>query len=60
MQLLVTTVIGLVLFVICIGIDIGGTVGALVLLTVLLIGGTIRAYQPLIEWLRGPAAELDK
>ncbi|MGI8728358.1 MAG: hypothetical protein ACR2K6_11875 [Solirubrobacterales bacterium] len=60
MQLLVTTTIGLILFVLCIGLDIGGTTGALLLLTVLLIGGTIRAYAPLIEWLRGPAADLDK
>ncbi len=60
MQLLVTTTIGLVLFVIAIGLDIGGTVGSIILLTVLLIGGTIRAYAPLIAWLRGPAAELDK
>lgn len=60
MQLLVTTTIGLVLFVLAIGLDLGGTVGVIILLTVLLIGGIVRAYAPLIEWLRGPAAELDK
>lgn len=58
MQLLVFTVVGLVLFLLAIGFDLGGTVGALVFLTVLLVGATLRAWAPLIEWLRGPAAKL--
>jgi hypothetical protein len=58
MQLLVFTVIGLVLFLLAIGFDLGGTVGALIFLTVLLVGATLRAWAPLLEWLRGPAAKL--
>lgn len=59
MQLLVFTVIGLLLLVICVGLDIGGTVGAMLFLLTMLIGGIVRAYAQLIAWLRGPAADLD-
>ena len=58
MQLLVFTVVGLVLFLLAIGFDLGGTVGALIFLLVLLIGGTLRAWAPLVEWARGPASKL--
>lgn len=58
MQLLVFTVVGLVLFLLAIGFDLGGTVGALIFLTVLLVGATLRAWAPLLEWIRGPAAKL--
>jgi hypothetical protein len=58
MQLLVFTVVGLVLFLVAIGLDLGGTVAALIFLTVLLVGATLRAWASLIEWLRGPAAKL--
>lgn len=58
MPLLVFTVIGLVLFLICIGLDLGGTVGAMAFLLMLLIGGTLRAWAPLVEWVRGPTAKL--
>jgi hypothetical protein len=58
MQLLVFTVVGFVLFLIAIGLDLGGTVAALIFLTVLLVGATLRAWAPLVDWLRGPAAKL--
>jgi hypothetical protein len=58
MQLLVFIVLGLVAFLLAIGFDLGGTIGALIFLAFLLIGGTMRAWSPLIEWLRGPAAKL--
>ncbi len=58
MQLLVFTVVGLVLFLLAIGFDLGGTIGAMVFLLMLLIGGTLRAWAPLVERARGPAAKL--
>jgi hypothetical protein len=58
MQLLVITAIALVVFVVMIGIDIGGTLGAMAFLLIVLIGGLLRAWSPLIEWVRGPAAKL--
>jgi hypothetical protein len=58
MQLLVFTVVGLVLFLVAIGIGLGGTLAVLVFLTVLLVGAILRAWTPLIEWIRGPAARL--
>lgn len=56
MQLLVFTVLALVVFLVAIGLDLGGTVGAMLFLLVVLIGATLRAWQPLVEWVRGPAA----
>jgi hypothetical protein len=58
MQLLVITVIALVVFLVMIALDIGGTVGALAFLLIVLIGGLLRAWSPLIEWIRGPAARV--
>lgn len=58
MQLLAFTAVGLVIFLLAIGFDLGGTIGALLFLTVLLIGATLRAWGPLVEWVRGPAAKL--
>jgi hypothetical protein len=58
MQLLVITAVALVAFLVLIGLDIGGTVGALLFLLILLIGGILRAWSPLVEWARGPAAKL--
>jgi hypothetical protein len=57
MQLLVATVLAGMAFVIAIGLDLGGTVATLIFLTGMLIGAIIRAWAPLITWLRGPAAE---
>lgn len=58
MQLLVFAAVGLVLFLLSIGFDLGGTIGAMIFLLVLLIGGTLRAWAPLVEWARGPASKL--
>jgi hypothetical protein len=43
MQLLVFTVIALVCFLLAIGFDLGGTLGALIFLFILLIGVALRA-----------------
>lgn len=58
MSLLVSTAIGLIVFVLAIGFDLGGSIGAMLFLLILLAGGTMRAWAPLIEWIRGPAARL--
>lgn len=58
MQLLVFTAVALVVFVVLIGIDIGGTLGIMAFLLIMLIGGLLRAWEPLVEWVRGPAAKL--
>lgn len=58
MQLLVITVVALVTFLVMIGLDIGGTLGALAFLLIVLIGGILRAWAPLVEWVRGPAAKV--
>lgn len=58
MQLLVFAAVGLVLFLLSIGFDLGGAIGAMIFLLVLLIGGTLRAWAPLVERARGPASKL--
>lgn len=58
MQLLVFTVIGLVLFLLAIGFDLGGTIGVLIFLLVLLTGVALRASSSIIDWARGPASKL--
>ena len=58
MQLLVFTAVGLVLFLLAIGFDLGGTIAVIIFLTVLLVGATLRAWAPLVEWARGPASKL--
>jgi hypothetical protein len=58
MQLLVITALALVVFIVLIGIDIGGTLGVMAFLLILLIGGLLRAWAPLVEWVRGPSARL--
>ncbi len=58
MQLLVFLAIALVGFLVFIAIDLGGTVGALLFLLILLVGGMMRAWAPLVEWVRGPSAKL--
>ena len=58
MQLLVITAIALVVFIVLIGIDVGGTLGVMAFLLILLIGGLLRAWAPLVEWVRGPSARL--
>lgn len=58
MALLVSTAIGLIVFVLAIGFDVGGSIGAMLFLLILLTGGVLRAWAPLIEWVRGPASRL--
>ena len=58
MSLLVSTAIGLIVFVLAIGFDLGGSIGAMLFLLILLVGGVFRAWAPLVEWVRGPAARL--
>jgi hypothetical protein len=58
MQLLVFTVIGLVLFLLAIGFELGGTLGALIFLFVLLIGAALHTSSSVVDWARGPASKL--
>ena len=58
MSLLVSTAVGLIVFILAIGFDLGGSIGAMLFLLIVLIGGVLRAWAPLIEWVRGPAARL--
>ena len=58
MSLLVFTAIGLIVFVLAIGFDLGGSIGAMLFLLILLTGGILRAWAPLVDWIRGPASKL--
>lgn len=53
MQLVVFTVLGAVIFLIAYTFGIGGTVSAMIFLTVLFIGAALRVMQPMIDWIRG-------
>lgn len=56
MQLLVFATVGMMVFMVAIAIDLGGTIAALLFLLIMLIGGLLRAWAPLVAWLRGPSA----
>ncbi|MCB0866833.1 MAG: hypothetical protein KDB58_14065 [Solirubrobacterales bacterium] len=59
MQLFGFTVAAVVAFMIGFGaFDLGGTVSFLIFLLILFIGATVRAWHPLIEWIRGPSSQL--
>ena len=58
MLLLVFTTVAMMLFMVTIALDLGGSIAALVFLLVLFIGATLRAWAPLVEWVRGPASRL--
>ena len=58
MLLLVFTTVAMMLFMVTIALDLGGSIAALAFLLVLFIGATLRAWAPLIEWVRGPSAKL--
>lgn len=58
MMLLVFATVAMMLFMVTIALDLGGTIAALVFLLVLFIGATLRAWAPLVEWVRGPSAKL--
>lgn len=58
MMLLGFATAAMFLFMVAIALDLGGAVSVLIFLLVLFIGATLRAWQPLVEWVRGPAAKL--
>ena len=58
MQLLGFTIAAMMLFMIAFALDLGGAVSVLLFLLVLFIGATLRAWSPLIDWIRGPSAKL--
>lgn len=59
MKLFGFTVAAMVAFMVAFGgFDLGGTVSCLIFLAVMLVGVTVRAWHPLVEWIRGPAANL--
>lgn len=58
MMLLGFTTAAMMLFMIVFALDLGGAVAVLVFLLVVFIGATVRAFAPLIEWVRGPSAKL--
>lgn len=58
MQLLGFTTAAMMLFIVGFAFDLGGSVCAVIFLFVLLIGGTLRAWQSLVDWVRGPSARL--
>lgn len=58
MQLLVFATVAMVMFMVGFALDLGGSVSVLIFLLILFIGATLRAWQPLVEWIRGPSSEL--
>ena len=58
MQLLGFATAGMMLFMVAFALDWGGTLAVLIFLTVMLIGAVLRAWAPLVEWVRGPSAKL--
>ena len=58
MQLLGFTTAAMVMFIVGFSLDLGGAVSALIFLLILFIGATLRAWQPLVEWIRGPSSNL--
>lgn len=58
MQLLAFATAGMMLFIVAIALDAGGTLATMLFLLVLFIGALLRAWAPLIEWARGPSAKL--
>jgi len=57
-MLLGFTTAAMFLFMVAFALDLGGAVSVLIFLLVVFIGATLRAFQPLIEWIRGPSAGL--
>lgn len=58
MPLLVFTAIALFAFMIGFAFDLGGAVCALIFLLIVFIGALLHAWKPLIDWARGPSANL--
>jgi hypothetical protein len=57
-QLLVFATVAMVAFMVAFALDLGGAVSVLIFLLILFIGATLRAWQPLVEWARGPSSKL--
>jgi hypothetical protein len=58
MPLLVFATLAMVMFMVGFALDLGGAVSVLIFLLILFIGATLRAWHPLVEWIRGPSADL--
>ena len=58
MQLLGFTVAAMMAFIVGFSLDLGGTVSTLIFLTILFIGALLHAWKPMVDWARGPAANL--
>jgi hypothetical protein len=58
MQLFGFTIAAMVMFMVGFALDLGGAVSVLIFLLILFIGATLRAWHPLVEWIRGPSADL--
>jgi hypothetical protein len=58
MQLFGFLVAAMVAFMVAFAFDFGGTVSFLIFLLIVLIGATVRVFQPIIAWARGPASKL--
>lgn len=58
MQLLGFTTAAMMAFMVAFALDLGGAVSVLLFLLILFIGATLRAWHPLVEWIRGPASNL--
>ena len=58
MQLLGFLAAAMFAFMIGFALDLGGAVCAMIFLLILFVGALLRAWQPLIDWMRGPAARL--
>lgn len=52
MQLLVFTVLGALAFLVAYAFGLGGAVSSLIFLTILFVGATLRAAQPIFDRLR--------
>jgi hypothetical protein len=58
MMLLGFTTAAMMLFMVAFAFDLGGAVSVLLFLLVLFVGALLRAWAPLIDWIRGPSAKL--
>jgi hypothetical protein len=58
MQLLGFAALAMFAFIVGFALDLGGAVCAMIFLLILFIGALLHAWQPLIDWARGPAAKL--
>lgn len=52
MQLYLFTVVATVVLILSVALDLGGTVGVMLMLLILVVAGALRVSQPLIDWIR--------